>query len=100
MAQTMTDGFNVYSGQLLQKRQQVGDMVGRIKSQLGNLDDQMQQLFQQWLGQSSAGFQQLHNNWQTQYQKLNNQLNVIGQNLETTQKSYLAADANNKPSAS
>jgi WXG100 family type VII secretion target len=99
MAQMMTDGFDVHSSQLMQKRQQVAQMVTRIQGQLGTLDTQLQTLFKQWVGQSSTGFNTLHANWQQQYQDLNKQLGVIGQNLETTQKTYVNADVNNTPTA-
>ena len=85
-------GFQVDPAVLLKSANAVKTLVPQIQAQLNKLNAEMEQMFTQWKGQSASSFQRLHGTWHTDYLRLNQSLNTIGDNLTTSHHNYHGAD--------
>jgi WXG100 family type VII secretion target len=70
----------------------INTVVPRMRTQLNQLDGEMEALFNGWKGRASTSFQRVHGQWHQDFLKLTAQLEGIGQGLERCRATIVAAD--------
>jgi WXG100 family type VII secretion target len=91
-------GFDVNTQVMNKGAEAVKSDVAAFQKKAAELNQAMEDMFKQFEGRSATGFSGLHHDWQTSYQQLTKNLQIISDNLGTTSKNYVTADMGNTPS--
>jgi WXG100 family type VII secretion target len=85
-------GFDVDLDKLIKTSQYVQTLVPQIRQQMATLDGTIQQMQATWRGNKAGKFQQVYATWQQNHKQMQQALDHIGQQLQSTHTSYVQSD--------
>ena len=88
----MTGAFTTQTAQMQQAATKVDGVNSEVRSQLGNLQGQVEAVQAHWQGQAAATFQALMVRYHEDAQKLSQALTDIAEQIRTSGQTYLAQD--------
>lgn len=87
--------YNTELSQVQAASTHVTDVSQQIQSQLQNLNNQIEPLFDAWKGSAAQSYQALHQQWMADAQKINQVLGQIAEGLMQNYNQYTNAEQDN-----
>ena len=85
-------GFDVDLDKLIKTSQHVQALVPQIRQQMANLDSTIQQMQATWRGNKAGRFQQVYATWQQNHRQMQQALDQIGLQLQSSHSAYAQSD--------
>jgi WXG100 family type VII secretion target len=85
-------GFDVDLDRLIKTSQHVQTLVPQIRQQMAQLDGTIQQMQASWRGNKAGKFQQVYATWQQNHKQMQQALDHIGLQLQSSHTAYLQSD--------
>jgi WXG100 family type VII secretion target len=85
-------GFDVDLDKLSRTSQHVQSLVPQMRQQLAALDGTIQQMQGTWRGNKAGKFQQTYAAWQQNHKQMQQALDFIGRQLQSSHAAYFQSD--------